>query len=117
MAHDPLASMLDMLLGIKRIEKFVDGVSREEFLTDELLQAAVFGQSVVIGKAANRVQKEVQELYPEIEWAKIVAFRNRLIHGYDSVDWELVFEIIHQTMPACRIELEKVVPPEEDYKY
>lgn len=116
MQHDPRASMLDMLIAIRRIHSFVAGKSREAFLNDPLLQSAVFGQSVIIGEAANRVPKDVQEGLPQVPWATIIGFRNRLIHGYDSVDWDKVFEIVWEMMPATAAALDKLVPSEEEFE-
>jgi|GEM_PF-5450935 len=48
--------------------------------------------------AANRVPREVQAGYPDIPWPSVVALRNRLIHGYDAVDLEIVWKVVREDL-------------------
>lgn len=49
--------------------------------------------------------------YPQIPWAQIVGTRNRLIHGYDFVDYDILWQTVQEDLPALVRELESVVPP------
>jgi uncharacterized protein with HEPN domain len=44
----------------------------------------------IIGEAANRIPHEERSKYPEIPWNQIISLRNRLIHGYDAIDYEIL---------------------------
>ena len=48
----------------------------------------------VVGEAASRVPVDERSQYPQIPWSQIVALRNRLIHGYDSVDFDILWQIL-----------------------
>jgi uncharacterized protein with HEPN domain len=66
----------------------------------------------VIGEAANRLPKEDRGLYPNIPWPEIVGLRNRLIHGYDEVDFDILWEIVTVDLPPLIDELEKIAAAE-----
>ena len=61
------------------------------------------------GEAANRVPDEVRSQYPELPWTQMIAARNRLIHGYDSIDFDILWVIIKGDLPVLINQLEKIV--------
>ena len=63
------------------------------------------------GEAAGQVPRATQKRYPDIPWPKIVSMRNRLIHGYDFVDYDILFDTITHDLPPLIDALEKIVPP------
>ena len=63
----------------------------------------------VIGEAAGRIPKEEQESHSEIPWAEITGLRNRLIHGYDSVDMDILWQIIQFDLPPLITALEAII--------
>ena len=48
----------------------------------------------IVGEAANRVSSETQQKHPEIPWPQIIGMRNRLTHGYDVVDYDLLWDTV-----------------------
>lgn len=76
------------------------GRSRRDLDTDRLLALAVVRLLEIIGEAANRVPVEERARRPEIPWSSIVSLRNRLIHGYDDVDHDIVWAIVSTDLPA-----------------
>jgi uncharacterized protein with HEPN domain len=66
----------------------------------------------IVGEAAGRVPQEVCARHPEIPWPQIVSLRNRLIHGYDSVDFDILWQIINGDLPALIAALEIVLAAE-----
>ena len=67
----------------------------------------------IIGEAANQTSREERSRYPEIPWSQIVGLRNRLIHGYDAIDFDILWQILKQDLPLLIAALGKIVPPEE----
>lgn len=53
----------------------------------------------IIGKAARRVSSQTRELHPEIPWATMIAMRNLMIHDYDDVDMDIVWDTLHRDLP------------------
>ena len=67
----------------------------------------------IVGEAAGRVSEEESALHPEIPWPQIVGLRNRLIHGYDAVDYDILWQIITDDLPLLVKALEAILAPEE----
>jgi uncharacterized protein with HEPN domain len=63
----------------------------------------------IVGEAASRVPADERAKYPGIPWAQIVGLRNQLIHGYDNVDFDILWQIVTQDLPPLVAELEKVL--------
>ncbi|HEX5482762.1 MAG TPA: HepT-like ribonuclease domain-containing protein [Terriglobia bacterium] len=68
--------------------------------TDRQLSLALVRLLEVIGEAANRVPPEKRIAIPEVPWSQIVGLRNRLIHGYDEVDFDILWKIVTRDLPA-----------------
>jgi uncharacterized protein with HEPN domain len=73
------------------------------------LSLAVIHLVELIGEAASQVPREIQQQYPLIPWPKIVGTRNRLIHGYDDVDYDILCETIKNDLPPLIEALEKIL--------
>ena len=98
--------LFHILQAVQRIHRSVDGVSYEMFLADEDKQGNVVRCLEVIGEAANHVSEEICAANPEIPWAAIIGMRNNLIHGYNEVNYTLVWATVQNDLA----ELEMRVP-------
>ena len=81
---------------------FVAGMDRETFLNDKVVQHAVAMCIVVIGDAVAKLVKRSPDYvgtHPEVPWGLVVGMRNRIAHGYDGVDFEVVWDTIRQSIP------------------
>ena len=65
----------------------------------------------IVGEAAARVSLERRTLYPSIPWREVIGMRNRLVHGYDSVDLDVLWDTVELDLPPLIIELEKYKQP------
>lgn len=63
----------------------------------------------IIGEAANRVPRDEQATYPHLPWPQLVGLRNRLIHGYDAVDFDILWQIIRRDIPPLIADLEAIL--------
>ncbi|PKN93234.1 MAG: hypothetical protein CVU44_10085 [Chloroflexi bacterium HGW-Chloroflexi-6] len=81
---------------------------RADLDNDRLLDLALTRLLEIIGEAANRVPEEIQEAHPEIAWGQIISLRNRLIHGYDSIDFDILWAIVKNDLPELIKNLEKI---------
>lgn len=87
------------------IEKAVTwsaGISKAEFMDDELVQSAVIRQLEIAGEAAGRLSDEFRASHPEIEARRLKGLRNVLIHGYAAVDLETVWEVVTHDLPELQ---------------
>jgi uncharacterized protein with HEPN domain len=88
-----------MLQHAREAVQFAEGRSREELKQDRQLELVLTRLVEVVGEAAARVSHETQQRHPEIPWPEIVALRNRLIHGYDAVDLDILWDIVTMDLP------------------
>lgn len=79
---------------IHKIEKYVEGLNKEDFLRDEKTIDAVVRNLEIIGEAANRLPHDFIELHPEIEWRRIIGLQHRIVHNYFRIDLEIIWEIV-----------------------
>ena len=87
--------------------------SQDELTTDLQLQDAVIRRLLIIGEAARRVSEETRQTLPQIPWAAVNGMRNRLVHEYDQIDLDIVWDAATNSVPMLVLELKKVVPPDE----
>ena len=102
----------DMLEATGKIERYILGLSREDFMGDEKSIDAVVRNLEIIGEAASRLPSEFKAAHPEIEWAKIAGLRHRVVHEYFGVDLDLVWEILEHDLPPFKRDLQACLPAE-----
>lgn len=112
MQRDVRACLLDMLLAARRALRRLGDMSEEEFRSDEDAQWYMFSQLVIIGEAANRVERSTQLQYPTIPWSEAISMRHRIVHGYDSIDWGIVYATVKDDLPHLIAAIEPLIPPE-----
>lgn len=104
--HDDDVRISHMLDYSREALELSKGRSREDLDTDRTIELALVRLIEIIGEAASRVSEEARDSKPEIPWSQIVSLRNRLIHGYDSVDLDILWEIIQGDLPDLISKLE-----------
>lgn len=87
------------------------GKDRESFFRDNLLQDAVVRRLEIIGEASGRVSAATQQEYNHLPWQTMKGTRNKVIHEYDSIQLDIIWDIVQQDLPELVRELEKIVPP------
>lgn len=93
MPRNDAAWLADMLMACRKVARYVAGVSFEQFTLDERTQDAVFRSLEIIGEAAGNVSEVTQNECPDMPWARIVSFRNRLVHGHFEISLDIVWQI------------------------
>jgi uncharacterized protein with HEPN domain len=82
---------------------------REELGRDRVMQLALTRLMEIVGEAANRVSQEIRQKTPEIPWPQIIGMRNRLIHGYDVIDCDLLWDTVTNDLPPLITALKTVI--------
>lgn len=99
----------DILSSCKTIESFISGFSEQDFYSDEKTQSAVIYQLMIIGEGSKRLSLEFQQMNAQIPWSDWGGFRNVLIHQYDGVELEQVWNTILKEIPELISNLEKII--------
>jgi uncharacterized protein with HEPN domain len=108
-----LQSLLDMLQSAQIVLNYTTGRSRGDLATDGQLQDATIRRLLIIGEASKRVSDATRQSITTVPWAAISGMRNRLVHEYDEVDLDVVWDTIVNSMPVLIGELQKLVPLDE----
>ena len=95
---DPLLYVVHIQEALEDILSFTHG-GRDVFIADKKTQNAVVRSFEVIGEATKRLGPQITSNYPEIPWRTIAGFRDILIHAYDRVDLDEVWNIVEQNVP------------------
>ncbi|KAA3643859.1 MAG: DUF86 domain-containing protein [Chloroflexi bacterium] len=91
----------DMLSAIQAIEGYQVS-SFEEFKGDERTQDAVMYNLIILGEAANQIEDSFREEHPKVPWSSIIGTRNVIVHGYDQVKLQIVWEIIQRDLQELK---------------
>ncbi len=110
--RDRLLILRQMLDHAREATDLAKGHTRADLDSDRLLNLALQRLLEIVGEAANRMPKDDRDRCPEIPWTEIVALRNRLIHGYDVVDLDILWQITSQDLPSLVARLETLLRSE-----
>ena len=110
--HDDIVRPQHMLEHAREAVAMIEGKERADLQSERMLELSLIRLIEVIGEAAARVTPEGQEKYPAIPWPQVVSMRNRLIHGYDQVDLNILWDTIEDDLPPLITELEKILESE-----
>ncbi len=110
--HNSSVSLRHMLDHALEAVAMTTGKKRADLDKDRQLNLALVRLLEIIGEAASRVPKEEQARYADISWSEIISLRNRLIHGYDTVDFDILWQIVSQDLRGLIESLRKVLGKE-----
>jgi uncharacterized protein with HEPN domain len=110
--HESLVRLRHMLDHAREAVAMAQGKIRDDLDADRQLNLSLVRLLEIIGEAAGRVPGEECARHTNIPWPEIVSLRNRLIHGYDTVDFDILWQIVTQDLPPLIDALENIVPPE-----
>lgn len=90
-----------------------EGKTRQDLDRDRKLNLSLARLLEIVGEAANRIPRQDRNRYADIPWSEIVGLRNRLIHGYDEVDFDILWQIVTEDLPPLVVTLEKILSKQE----
>jgi uncharacterized protein with HEPN domain len=93
----------------EKILKYTKGLSFEDFLTDDKTIDAVVRNFEIIGEASLRIDEDFRLENPQIEWKKLRGFRNRIVHDYFGIDYEIVWSILTEDLEELVFQLDQLL--------
>lgn len=88
------------------------GMQRGDLDSQRVTYLALLQLCQIVGEAATRLDAATRDAHPEIPWGQIIAFRNRLIHGYDTIDRNILWQILTTDFPDLRENLKLILSDE-----
>jgi uncharacterized protein with HEPN domain len=109
MSREFLDFVEDILDTMDKAEVMVEGFTYAEFEIDFRTNFATVRALEIIGEATKRLPMSLREQYPEIPWRGMAGMRDRIIHGYDTVDLQIVWNVVKQDIPRIRPQIQKIL--------
>ena len=107
--HESAVRLRHMLDHAREAVAMAKDKTRDDLYTDRMLNLALVRLLEIVGEAASRTPVDERAQHADIPWSQIVGLRNRLIHGYDSVDFEILWQIVNHDLPNLIVALEQIV--------
>ena len=106
-------ALKDILEAINRIQRYVGAMSQAEFLQNTEKQDAVVRNVEIIGEAVRNLPADFKQRHASVQWAQISGMRDRLIHQYFGVNWDILWDVVQDKIPALRTSVEQLLRGEE----
>jgi uncharacterized protein with HEPN domain len=105
--------LLHILDEIQYLQKKAETLTYEQLLQDTDTEHAITRSLEIIGEASKNVSSETCRKYPAIPWKDIAGMRNRIIHGYFSINYEIVYDVVLNKIPELYLIIQEILSDPE----
>lgn len=109
MAKSDFARLKHMLEAANMCLDFLEKKTRTEFESNRMIIFATIRALEIFGEAAANISRPFQKRHPHIPWKSIIGMRNRLIHAYFDIDYDIVWQAVKVEIPKIIPEIEKLI--------
>lgn len=106
---DPLIFLVDIRDSLVKIFKYTGDMTFEQFLADDKTKDAVERNFEIIGEAVKNLPADFKSAYPEIPFRQVAGMRDKLIHDYFGIDYEIVWKTIKNKLPQFNEQIAKLI--------
>ncbi|MFQ6071915.1 MAG: DUF86 domain-containing protein, partial [Methanosarcinales archaeon] len=104
--------LLDIYNACNQILKYTKGINKREFMENEEKQDAIVRNLEILGEAVKNISETFREKHPEVQWKEIARTRDKLIHFYFGVDYDVVWDIITVDIPRLKKQVKIIIEKE-----
>lgn len=112
--RNPMVYVYHMQDYARSARNMAQGYSREDVDSNEMLRLALMKAVEIIGEGSSQLPDDFRSLHPEIPWDKMRGLRNRLVHAYDRIDLDALWDIVQNDIPPLIQQLEDLIAKETD---
>lgn len=98
---------------IHKIERYLDGISKEQFYENEVLMDAIERNFEIIGEASKHIPNDIKSKNQEVDWQNIYGMRNILAHGYDIISPDILWDTAQEELPPLKEVISKIKNTDE----
>ncbi len=109
MSNEYLDFVEDILDAMVKAELLLEDIRYEQFENDYRVNFAVVRALEIIGEASRRLPEDLRDKYPDIPWRGMSGMRDRIIHGYDNVDLQIVWDVVKKDIPQIKPKIQQIL--------
>ena len=106
--RDPDLLLEDIRSALGRIDRYMSGMQREQFLADEKTIDAVVRNLEIIGEAVRWLPEDFKLRYVSVSWGQVAGLRNRIVHDYFGLDLEIIWQVLQNSLREFRQQLDEI---------
>jgi uncharacterized protein with HEPN domain len=116
MSNEFLDYVEDILDAMDKAEILLEGVTYDQFEADFRINFAVVRALEIVGEATKRLPMTLRDQYPDIPWQEMAGMRDRIIHGYDTVNLRIVWETVKRRIPTVKPQIQQILADYEKHE-
>lgn len=101
--------LYDINEAIKRINEYIGNMDYESFLIDHKTQDAIIRNLEIIGEAVKNISDDSKREYTNIQWKDIAGLRDKLIHFYFGINWDIVWSVVKDKLPVLKETVNEII--------
>jgi uncharacterized protein with HEPN domain len=109
--HDPLVRIRHMRDHALEAVQMLGSATLEQLRANRQLQLALVQLIQIVGEAASRIPDDLRRAHPQVPWQLAADMRNKLVHGYDVIEYAIVFDTVQQDLPLIVHQLDAILTP------
>ena len=102
-------ALIDILTAIQKTLQYAQGIGRQGLQQNDEKQAAILYRLIIVGEATKRLSMGLREQYPTVLWRQMAGLRDVVIHDYDELDFDILWNVIHVNLPEILPEIQSIL--------